>query len=136
MSVLDRLPSNQPILILKDGKQTGAEIKAAQRRGSTSVLMKRIHSEATWDFTFTGPGTVEVLFTPDNLQFGGSFCYRLHGRINHMYGTSDLEPSNILRKPNAGKKQRWLIPYDVTGTIRLKFFFFSQCSGTFTAKKL
>lgn len=136
MSVLDSLPSNKPIELLKSNRQTAQEIKAAQRRGSASILMSRIQSGATWDFTFTGPGTVEVLFTPDNLQFDGAFCYRLYARRNDSYGTTDVEPINIKRKPNIGAKQRWLIPYDLSGTVRLKFFFFAQGAGTFTVKKL
>lgn len=101
--------------------------------------MSRIYSGNAWDFTLSSPGTVEILFTPDNDQFGGAFCYRLYAHRNDdSYGTRDLSPALIERRPNVGVKQRWTIslPFIPEGTTRLKFYFLAQGPGTFTVKKL
>ncbi|MBV1778669.1 hypothetical protein KRR55_06025 [Paeniglutamicibacter sp. ABSL32-1] len=136
MSVLDSLPSNRPLALLREARQISHEIKTAQQRGSSSILMSRLQSDDAWDITVSGSGVVEILFTPDNMQFGGAFCYRVYGKSADQYDSRDLNQYEIKRKPNVGDEQRWLVPYVVSVPTQFKFFFFAQGSGTFTVKKL
>jgi len=147
MKQLDRLPENAMSSELRRRIFENNELKGAfQRRGSTSVVTHRIFSQSTYDVQFTPPspvGTlkvnqVDVEFIPDDKTFGGAFCYRMLivALDTNNQPLAGVQPE-IERKPVVDGRQRWSVYHTSFGyagdTARLKFYFFTLGSGTFTA---
>ncbi len=137
MGVLDLLPENQPVSLLRELEVTGNEIKSAQSLGQDSVVPHRIFSASAYDLQVAVAGTarkVAVEFTPSDMTFGGALCHRLYVRVLNTSNVDVAVVSDVHRIRTSDGTQKWelyLPPY--TGTYRYKFYFFATGSGTFTA---
>jgi hypothetical protein len=147
MSPLDRLPENALPNELKLRTRDLEELKGSfQAFGSTSVVTHRVFSPDTYDIQFTAsstPGTLivhraDVEFIPDDTTLGGAFAYMARAKY--------LDTSNVTatyyfpwveRVPTTDGTQKWRFYHASFGypadTVRLKFYFFTTGSGTFTA---
>lgn len=135
MSVLDQLPEQKPVALLKEIDQTAREMKAPQTRGSGSVINHRIYSPAAYDVLVPGDygkRVWEIQFLPDNMQFGGGLCYRLYVVISQGMATPYIDDANLRRLPVSNARQRWRFQGSYGVQTKLKFYFFAQASGTFT----
>lgn len=147
MSVLDRLPEHSLSAEMRARKAESEELKGSfQSLGSGSIVTERIFSSATYDFQFTAsstPGTViahqaDVEFIPDDMKFGGAFCYRLMARVlddsNNPITYIDPQQQRLVTTDGT---QKWRFHHISSGypgdTIRLKLYFYTTGSGTFTA---
>lgn len=136
MSVLDQLPEHKPVAVLKEVDQVSREIKAAQTRGSGSIINHRIYSASEYDILVPGDygkRVWEIEFIPDNMQFGGALCYRLYVVIIQGTATPYIDDTNLRRQPVSSARQRWRFQGSYGVETKLKFYFFAQASGTFTA---
>lgn len=147
MSGLERLPDRAVVEEIKRRAAEEAELKGSfQSFGSDSVIAHRIFSQSTYDFQFTAsptPGTVivhraNIEFIPDDMTFGGAFCHRVMARVlDSSNNVAEYFDPPILRRRTSDGKQKWSIYHVSFGspadTIRLKLFFFTTGSGTFTA---
>lgn len=137
MSVLDALPENKPIALLKEVDQVAREIKSSQTRGSVSVLNYRIFSQSEYDILLPGDYSQKVLeieFLPTNMQFGGGLCYRVYVAVLQGTAAPYSDSVNLRRMRVVEQRQRWRYQNSFGVATRLKFYFFAQCSGTFTVK--
>lgn len=136
MSVLDQLPEHKPIALLKEVDQVSREIKSAQTRTSASVINHRLSSAASHDLTVPGgfaKNVVMVEFIPDNMQFGGSLCYRAYVVVNPGTASEYIDIFKFQRLTVVNGRQRWIYNISTFSASNLKFYFFTQASGTFTA---
>ena len=147
MGALDRLPENVLSQTLRDTESSQQQMKGSfQVMGSKTVRSTRVFSSNVYDVELTAPsastGTrfacVNVEFAPDDNKFGGAFCYRLVIKV--LDRNNDPLPSVVpyierVRDPN--NKQRWRVNHTQfsgpSETVRLKFYFLTTGSGTFTA---
>ena len=146
MGPLDRIPEKALARELARRSTEGSEFKGSfQAIGSGSVVTHRIFSPDTFDLQLTASTTEDTMifhradieFIPDDMTLGGALCHRLLVRVldtsNDIvtYVTPFLE-----RRITSDGKQKWSIYHTTFGypsdTIRLKFFFFTTGSGTFT----
>ncbi|TFD14174.1 hypothetical protein E3T26_08605 [Cryobacterium sp. TMT1-21] len=80
---------------------------------------------------------VDVEFVPNDQAFGGAFCYRMLIKAldTNNQTLAGIQPE-IERRPSVDGKQRWSVFHPAFGypgdTARLKFYFFTTGSGTFT----
>lgn len=147
MNSLDRLPENALTEQMKRRQAENAESKGAfQSTGSRSVVTRRIYSGAAYDIQFTPPAVLgqlkvnqaDIEFIPDDKTFGGAFCYRLKVKAMDTNGAplAGIQPE-VERKPTVDGRQRWSVYHPSFGypgdTARLKLYFFTLGSGTFTA---
>lgn len=138
MAVKDILLDGRPVAILKEFDQVSREIKAAQTRGSASVIMNRIYTSNSYDYLMPA-GSMPVLlveFTSTNMQFGGSLAYQIFA-----YTDTGFERSyyvDFKRRISSDGVQRWTCAPVANGVVDtgLKIFIIAQGSGTFTVKKL
>ena len=147
MGPLERLPDNALPEAIRQRLNDAQELKGAfQSIGSSSVVTHRIFSGDTFDIQFdpsTTPGAIrahqaDVEFIPDDMTLGGAYCHQVHAR----YLDTSNNPATWFfqwfeRVPSTDGKQKWRF-YHVsfgypTDAVRLKFFFFTTGSGTFTA---
>ena len=147
MGALERLPEKALSEELKRHIAETAELKGSfQSLGSTSVLTHRIFSDDVYDVQLTAsptPGTVlinqaDVTFVPDDNTFGGAFCYRVFVKCFDISNNviDPAYPVYIERKETTDGSQKWSFYHASFGypedTIRLKFYFFTTGSGTFS----
>lgn len=136
MSVLDQLPEQRPIAILKEIDQVSREMKSPQTRGSGSIINHRIYSALAYDLLIPGDygkRVYEIEFLPDNMQFGGALCYRLYVVVMQGTAPAFIDDANLRRVPVSNARQRWRFQCSYGVQTKLKFYFFAQASGTFTA---
>jgi hypothetical protein len=133
MSLLDQLPGGRMIHQLHEDMEIDREIKAPQTLGSSSVETSRVFSEDAYDIqTPSGSPEIEVEFIPDDLTFGGAFCYRMY--VVDVTSTPTLVTARIKRLRVEDDRQRWHIGANPSSD--LKFYFFAAGSGTFTVNLL
>lgn len=132
MSVLDKLPSGEPLRVLREQEQLIKEIKAPQTLGNDSVITHRIFSASVYDLSIAGGDTHDVLieFIPDDLAFGGALCYELVVVANPEQVFRAVAIPDRLRVVNG--VQQWKIFRTSTTAVTYKFYFFTAGSGTFT----
>lgn len=146
MSPLDRLPENAFKVELSRRAAESQQLKGSfQAFGSTSVKTHRIFSPNIYDIQFNAspiPGTVvvhqvDVEFIPDDMTFGGAFCYQVLARYLDLSNNPATWYFRIAeRKPSINGRQQWSFYHlsfgYATDSVRLKFYFFATGSGTFT----
>ena len=147
MGVKDKLIDGRLVSVIREIDQTSRELKAAQIRGSGSIINYRIFSASEYDILVPGDystGNIyEIEFIPDNMQFGGALCYRLFaewvGVGTYPIGTRSVYQWGLRRQfVGADGKQKWRFT-NQNGSLegaKFKLYFFAQGSGTFTVKKL
>ncbi|MFC8008927.1 hypothetical protein [Streptomyces cinereoruber] len=130
MNVLDQLPQGEPLRLLREVDRNEREIKAPQILGSSSILTSCIFSGDVYDVLTPASGTpvVEVEFIPDDLTFGGAFCYKLV--VVDVTGTDVEKTTGIYRQRVTNDQQIWKIA--ASTSQQLKFYFLAAGSGTFT----
>ena len=139
MGIKDKLPEQKPIALLKELDQTSHEIKSRQTRASASVINYRIFSLAPYDIIVPGgfaKNVVEIEFVSNSTRLSGSLCYRVYVSVVDATATPYIDEVGLRRlliDPN-GARQRWFYQCSFSSATKLKFYFFAQGSGTFTAK--
>lgn len=143
MGVLDRLPENAFRESIASQRQDMSQLKGSfQRFGSRSVKTHRVFSDSEYDLLHpaTSPGAptvvheVEVEFLPDDKRFGGAFCYRLMAKAVDSSSTG-YQITTLDRKRTTDGRQVWTYLYQTFGGMgewKVKFYFFTTGSGTFT----
>lgn len=113
-----------------------------QRIGSSSLLTNRVFSEQPWDVELTNVTaarrTVQIAYTPEQsllADLGGVFKMEF---TTSTSGETSLVASVERLRPADGQQQ-WLVHLRSNGgvtltSVRLKFYFFAQGSGSFTAQ--
>lgn len=131
MNVMDQLPQGEPLRLLRELEQVGREIKSSQTLGSTSVATDRVFSASVYDALTPGSGTpkIEVEFIPDDLTFGGAFCYQLYA-VDVTNPLSHSLITTVQRLRVTDDRQRWIV--SVSTSREVKFYFLTAGSGTFT----
>ena len=132
MGVRDQLPDGQPLALLRELDRDAREIKAAQTMGQDSVISYRIFSNAAYDVLFPAGSdirTVTVEFIPDDMTFGGAFCYRCKAKQSSPgFSTNQYMP----RLVTTDGTQKWTYSVRPSTDYTFKFYFFTTGSGTFT----
>lgn len=146
MGELDRIPENAFSAELKRRATEADELKGSfQSLGATSVITHRVFSPSVYDVQMTASATpgmlrvhrVDVEFIPDDLTFGGAFCHRVYARVlDTLNAPVTFTNPMSERQATTDGKQKWSFFHVTFGypsdTIRLKFYFFTTGSGTFT----
>lgn len=147
MSVLDRLPEHALSAELRRRAAERSEYKGSfQALGSRSVQSRRVFSSAAYDIQFTASTTpnqiiyhrADIEFLPGDDTFGGALCHRV--MIKYLDLSNNvatwLNPQ-IERVRTTDGRQMWRVYHTTYGyssdSVRLKFYFFTTGSGTFTA---
>ncbi|MFM9793293.1 hypothetical protein [Streptomyces turgidiscabies] len=130
MRTIDPLPQGKPLALLREADRIAKEIKAPQILGSSSILGNRVYSADAWDVLTPASGvhTCEIEFVPDDLTFGGAFAYTLV--VVDVTGTPVEVTTGIYRLRVTDDRQRWKMA--VSNSQKLKFYFLTAGSGTFT----
>lgn len=132
MGVLDQLPQGEPLALLRGVNRDLDELKGFQKLGSSSVVTGRLYSASSFDVQTPSSGTpvVEVIFTPDDMTFGGAFAYKLV--VVDVTGTPAEVTTGIYRqRVGSDNLQKWRIA--ASTNQKLKFYFLTAGYGTFTA---
>lgn len=146
MGPLDRIPEAGLSTELKRRKADANELKGSfQTFGASSVVTHRIFSENIYDLEFTASSTpdtrilhrADVEFIPDDLTFGGAFCHRVYARYLDTSNTElNFHAPMFERRVSRDGAQKWSFYHYTFGypsdSLRLKFYFFTTGSGTFT----
>ncbi|MDQ0869057.1 hypothetical protein QFZ70_001530 [Arthrobacter sp. V1I9] len=136
MSVMDQLPEQKPVALLKEVDQLTREIKSRQTRSSASVINFRVYSADAYDLIVPGAfakNAVLIEFIPDNMQFGGALCYRLYVSVTLGAAPPYIDNYGLQRLTVVNRRQQWIYNISTFPEAKLKFYFFAQASGTFTA---
>lgn len=142
MRPLDRMPENALRRTLLDQQGDLDEFKAAQARGSSSILTARVFTTAAYDVEFVGVSgfklhRADVEFIPDDLTFGGALGLRLYVKGMDASNTPVRILPRVMRRPRSDGRQIWSVYYETFGsgssTRRLKFYVFATGSGTLNA---
>ncbi|NQD39958.1 hypothetical protein [Glutamicibacter halophytocola] len=144
MAIQDSLPQGKAVQVIRELQQTSSEIKAMQTRGSASTINFRIKSESAYDIRTSGDykeDNYEIEFIPDNMQFGGAFCYKLNvewiGGGSYPAGANTTYNYGLHRSfIGADRRQRWRLWMQDAMPQSYKLYFFAQGSGTFSVRKL
>lgn len=144
MAVQDSLMPGKPVETLREIQQVSREVKSSQERGSVSIVNFRVKSGNSYDIRSTGSyseDNYEIEFVPENMQFGGSFCYKLNvewiGGGSYPAGANTTYNYGLRRLfVDGARRQRWRLWMMDPTPQEYKLYFFTQGSGTFTVKKL
>ena len=135
MSIIDQLPHGEPVRLLHELEQMSREIKSPQTFGSTSVATSLIQSADAYDLEWPAGDTHQglITFTPDDMTFGGALVYRVYAVSVGLMFTSEYYVYAL--RVDADNIQRFRIPINNFGSLspmRMKFYFFTAGTGTFT----
>ena len=146
MGPLDRIPEKALARELARRSAEGSELKGSfQALGSQSVVTHRIFSTNIFDLQFTASTVADTIifhqadieFIPGDMTFGGAFSHRLFVRVLDTSNNviTYIDPF-LERRITADGKQKWSIYHTTFGypsdSIRMKFYFFTTGTGTFT----
>ncbi|MGJ5804362.1 hypothetical protein ACSCB1_35435 [Streptomyces europaeiscabiei] len=141
MSRLDNLAENKLRALLEQAERELREMKAPQIVGSHNVIMQRVFSGDPFDIEVSGLTvltgyTVEVVFTPDDSTFENlGLVYKMEYAADISNNPNNLRIDVERQKPD-NNQQRWLVFLSSTAAtsyVRLRFYFFANGPGTFTA---
>lgn len=138
-----RLPSMQLETSLKELRANSIEAKGAQRYGYDALVTRRVYSELDYDLLAEGEDQewryYRVVFTPDDITFGGAPVYFLRVKATYLDGST---VSNDLafaerRRPEDGNQVWRLSVGAIPGAPkRIKLYFESIATGNFTIEPL
>jgi hypothetical protein len=143
MSRLDQLPESRLVKRIADARAALQQLKNAQTFGSSSVKTHRVFSSAPSDITVAAVNLtirrVLVAFTPaDTGQDGLGLVHSM--RFTHVVTGYQFPAIWVERQlPTAGQ-QTWIVYLSgvnsPTCDVSLKFYFYANGDGTFTANEI
>lgn len=139
-----QLSDNQLIERIKRARRWFQELRTSRQRfGSRSVKTYRNFTAAAYDIEVTNIGfnnrVVEVVFTPDVIKPGLGGVFDLQAVVTLPVGQvvevirEDIVPANGISKWRFYLSGNDSFP---TSYARLKFYIYSNSSGTFTASSV